>query len=167
MATIGAGERAPALDTTLDDAEGVPHHLQSALQRGPIVLGVYKSSCQASKTMFPFLQRLADRYGAQGLSVFGVSQDSTNVTRSFARRLGLTIPLLIEGDTFPITTAFGVVATPTVFVIDRDGVVTWTTMGFMKPQMNDLGNAVAAALGVTPEPLTTEADADVPMFVPG
>ena len=68
-----------------------------ALAKGPVLIGIYKSSCQASKAMFPFLQRLADRYGDKGLSVFGIAQDSANITRSFARRLDLTFPILVEG----------------------------------------------------------------------
>lgn len=167
MATIGVGAAAPALEMTIEDADGGSHRIGAALERGPLLLGIYKSSCQASKTVFPFLQRLADRYRAAGLTVYGVAQDSANITRSFARRLDLTIPILIEGPDYPITLAYDVVATPTVFLIDRDGAVVWSTMGFMKPQINDLADAVAKQLGIAPEPLVTDADADVPMFVPG
>ena len=167
MATVGTGAAAPALEMTLDDADGNARAIGEALARGPLVLGIYKSSCQASKTAFPFLQRLADRYGEDGLTVYGVAQDSANITQSFARRLGLSIPILIEGPDFPVTLAYDVVATPTVFLIDRDGSVAWTSMGFMKPQMNELADAVAKLVGREPEPLVTDADADVPMFVPG
>lgn len=165
--TIGVGEAAPALDVTLLDAEGAPHAISEALTKGPVLLGVYKSSCQASKTMFPFLQRLADAYGPDGLTVFGVSQDSANITKSFARRLGLSMPILIEGPDYPVTLAFDVVATPTVFLLRRDGSVAWTTMGFMKPQVAALGEAIAAELGVAARPVVSDNDADVPMFVPG
>ena len=167
MATIGMGAAAPALGMTIEDVDGNPHTLGEALARGPLLLGVYKSSCQASKTAFPFLQRLADRYGEAGLTVYGVAQDSANITGSFARRLDLTIPLLIEGPDYPVTLAYDVVATPTVFLIDKDGSVAWTSMGFMKPQMNELADSIAKLLGMEPEPLVTDADADVPVFVPG
>lgn len=167
MATIGTGAAAPALHMTLEDAAGTPHRIGDPLAQGPLLLGIYKSSCQASKTVFPFLQRLADRYADAGLTVYGIAQDSANVTGSFARRLDLSIPMLIEGPEFPVTLAYDVVATPTVFLIDRDGSVAWTSMGFMKPQINELAETVARVLGQEPEPLVTDADADVPMFVPG
>lgn len=167
MATVGVGAAAPALSMTLEDADGMPHRLGGELASGPLLLGIYKSSCQASKTAFPYLQRLADRYGASGLTVYGVAQDSANITRSFARRLDLTMPILIEGPDYPVTMAFEVVATPTVFLIGTDGKVAWSSMGFMKPQMDELATAVADQLGEPPRPLITEADADVPMFVPG
>jgi hypothetical protein len=40
-------------------------------------------------------------------------------------------------------------------------------MGFMKPALDALGDAVADALAKPHQALVTSADADVPMFVPG
>lgn len=155
------------LDVELTDAQGQTHVIAGALRRGPVVLAVYKSSCQASKTMFPFLERLAHRYHDDGLTVLGVSQDSPNVTRSFARRYGITFPIIVEGNEYPVSRAYDVFATPTVYLIRPDGTVAFTTMGFFKDQVNQLGDAVAAELGVPPEPLFTAQDTDVPVFVPG
>jgi hypothetical protein len=58
-------------------------------------------------------------------------------------------------------------ATPTVFLIEPGGNVAYTTMGFMKPALDMLGDAVADALNKPHEPLVTSADGEVPMFVPG
>lgn len=167
MATIEVGQRAPALELRLEDVDGMPHDLEAALERGPLLLGLYKSSCQASKTMFPFLERLHRRYAGEGFTVLGISQDSANVTRSFARRLELSVPILIEPAGYPLSVALGITATPTVFLIGQDGSVLFTTMGFFKGPVNELGDAVAAAVGRPPEPLVTDEDASVPIFVPG
>jgi len=165
--TIEVGEAAPGLTVSYPDANDQQHVVADALKQGPVLIGLYKSSCQASKAMFPFLQRLADRYGDKGLSVFGVAQDSANITRSFARRLDLTFPILVEGPEYPLSRAFDIAATPTVFLIAPDGTISWETMGFLKPQVNEMADAVAAAVGADPQPCVTDADADVPMFVPG
>jgi peroxiredoxin len=162
---IEVGQTAPAFDVMLDDAQGERHDL-GALS-GPVLYGIYKSSCVASKSIFPFLERLYQRYGSDGLTVLGVSQDSANVTRSFARRLGITFPILIEGDTYPISSAFDIAATPTVYLVQPDGTVAYTTMGYFKAMLDQMGDAVAAAVDRPPEPLVTDADADVPLFVPG
>lgn len=164
---IEVGATGPKIGKTFEDAEGNAHSLAAALERGPVLLGLYKSSCQASKTMFPFLQRLYERYGDRGLTVYGVAQDSPNITRSFARRLGLTFPILIEPEGYPLSNAFDIAATPTIYLLDRDGTIAYTTMGFLKPGLDAMGDAVAKALGLPPEPLLTDADGDVPMFVPG
>lgn len=167
MTTIEVGQQAPGLNKTFQDADGGSHDLGHALERGPVLLGLYKSSCQASKTMFPYLERLHQRYGGDNLSVFGVSQDSANITQSFARRLDLTFPILIEPDGYPLSHAFGITATPTVFLIKADGAVAFVTMGFMKATVDELATAVAAELVKIPEPLVGDWDAAVPMFVPG
>lgn len=167
MATIEVGQAAPSLDIALQDADGVAHTLGEALERGPLLLGIYKCSCQASKTMFPFLERLGRRYADNGLTVCGVSQDSENITRSFARRLDLSFPILIEPVGYPVSEAFGITATPTVFLIKPDGEVAFETMGFFQHPVNDLASAVATAVGRDPEPIVTAADEGVPMFVPG
>jgi peroxiredoxin len=117
--------------------------------------------------MFPFLERLHERHRANGLTVLGVSQDSANITRSFARRYGITFPIVLEGEDYPISRAFDIMATPTVFLADPDGTIAYTTMGFMKPALDALGDAVADAVGASHTPLVTSADGEVPMFVPG
>ena len=166
MATLTAGNKAPDLSTSLEDADGNRHGLAEVLAERPVVLGIYKSSCQSSKTMFPFLERIHRRYG-DGVAVYGVAQDSANISRSFARRLGLTFPILIEPEGYPLSRAFDIAATPTVFVIRPGGEIAYATMGFFKGPVNELGDAVAAEVGAQPEPLFTDADTDVPVFVPG
>ena len=165
--TIEQGQRAPFPTAELSDAEGQAHDLKSAVADGPLLLGIYKSSCASSKQMFPFLERLNERHRGDGLTVLGISQDSANITRSFARRYGITFPLLLEGDDYPVSRAFDIMATPTVFLIEPSGNVAYATMGFMKPALDALGDAVADALGKPHQVLVTPDDSDVPMFVPG
>jgi peroxiredoxin len=165
--TSEAGHKAPYPDQPFNDAEGIERNIDSILKGGPLLLGIYKSSCASSKQMFPFLERLHQRYANNGLTVLGVSQDSANITRSFARRYGITFPILVEGTEFPISRAFEIMATPTIFLIEPDGNISYTTMGFLKPGLDAMGDSVADAVGATHEPLVTPADEDVPMFVPG
>jgi cytochrome c biogenesis protein CcmG/thiol:disulfide interchange protein DsbE len=165
--TTEQGQKAPFPGGEFDDAEGQPHDLTRAVANGPLLLGIYKSSCASSKQMFPFLERLSQRHGGDGLTVLGISQDSANITRSFARRYGLSFPLVLEGDDYPVSRAFDIMATPTVFLIEPNGTVAYATMGFMKPALDALGDAVADALGKPHQALVTSDDADVPMFVPG
>ena len=165
--TTEQGQKAPFPAREFDDAEGRAHDLKRVLETGPVLLGIYKSSCASSKQMFPFLERLHERHRADGLKVLGVSQDSANITRSFARRYGITFPILLEGEDYPISRAFDIMATPTVFLIDPDGTISYATMGFMKPALDTLGDAVADAVGASHAPLVMSTDGEVPVFVPG
>jgi peroxiredoxin len=164
---LEAGNAAPPLTTTYPDQEGTEHTLSEHLTDGALLIGLYKASCAASKAMMPLLNRLQDRYADHGLSVFGVAQDSPNVTRSFVRRSGVAYPMLIEGEDYPLSRAFDIFATPTVYVIDRDGQITYSTMGFLRDQVNDVAAAVAAALGLEAETVVSDDEEDIPRFVPG
>jgi peroxiredoxin len=167
--SLQAGDPAPNLTTPFSDADGNEFVLSDALKSGPLLLGIYKSSCGASKAMMPLLNRFVDRYGIFGLQVFGVAQDSANVTRSFIRRSGgLDYPVLIEGDEYPLSIAFDIFATPSVYVIRQDGTIAYTTMGFLRVQMEEFSRAVADVLGVAYQPIIDEeVDEEIPLFVPG
>ncbi|MDI3340237.1 MAG: TlpA disulfide reductase family protein [Sphaerobacter sp.] len=159
------GARAPEF-TLPDAAEGRMHSLAEALRSGPVLIAIYKSSCQASKTAFPFLEKIYQRYPKDRLTVWGIAQDSPNVTRSFARRYGITFPLLIDQDDYATSRAYDILATPTIFLIHQDGEIVWQGMGFQKGAMADLSAQVAKLLDVPPEDITAGTD-DVPPWVPG
>src|SRR3982751_5474782 len=127
---VEQGQIAPLPHQPFADAEGMEHDLRELLESGPLLVGIYKSSCASSKQMFPFLERIYQRLGPKGLHVVGVSQDSENITRSFARRYGITFPILVEGSDYPISRAFDIAATPTIFLIMPDERVAYTNMGF-------------------------------------
>jgi peroxiredoxin len=168
VAAIETGSKVPdAIDLSLESTADGPISIADALANGPVLVGLYKSSCQASKTMFPFLERLHQRHAGTPLTVLGVSQDSLNITRSFARRGGITFPILVEGDEYPVSKAFDIMSTPTVYLIKEDGTVAYETMGFFKDPVNGLGDAVAELVGADKAPLYTEQDSDIPAFVPG
>jgi thiol-disulfide isomerase/thioredoxin len=168
--SLQAGDPAPPiLRTPFPDSEGVERVLADLLKQGPLLVGIYKSSCGASKAMMPVLNRFVDRYGVFGLHVAGVAQDSANVTRSFIRRSGgFDYPVLIEGDEFPVSIAFDIFATPTIYVIRQDGTIAYTTMGFLRVQQEEISRAVADVLGVAYQPIIDEeVDEEIPLFVPG
>jgi peroxiredoxin len=163
--SIETGTRAP--DFSLTDAGGdTSYSLSEALERGPAIIGIYKSSCQASKTMFPMLERIRQAYPEESLTILGVSQDSPNVTRSFTRRTGVSFPMLVETEGYPVSSAYDIGATPTVYLIDRDGTVVWQGLGFQKPAIEELNAAVAKLLGTEPVDILEGAD-DIPAWVPG
>jgi peroxiredoxin len=167
LTPIEAGQPAAALDLELPDADGNPHTLAESLTQGPVLLALYKSSCQASKAMLPMLDRIHHRYAGNGLSIFGLSQDSPNITQSFARRYGVSFPILIDTSDYAMSRAYDIFATPTVYLIAPDGMVTSSLMGFMRQQVNELAEQVASELDVPSQLLIAEDESDIPLFVPG
>lgn len=157
----------PPLDLKFQDANGGEHSIRAALESGPVVLALYKSSCAASKVMLPMLQRVQNAHADDGLTTFGVAQDSANITRSFARRYGIEFPILIEGPEFPLSAGFGIRATPTIYVLRQDESTAYTTMGFLRDQIEEIESSVAGELGVPAQRIIAPEESDIPLFVPG
>ena len=163
--TVENGAEAPRF-TLSDAAQGDRHSLSEALERGPVLIGIYKSSCAASKACFPFLEKIYQAYPKDRLTVWGIAQDSANISRSFARRTGVTFPILVDENDYATSREYDIMATPTVFLIDPSGTVVWQAMGFQKPLMDDLSARAAELLGLEPVMITNDTD-DVPSWVPG
>ena len=162
---VEVGAKAPTF-ALKDATDEQMHDLSDALQSGPVLLGIYKSSCQASKTAFPFLEKIHAAYPDGEITIWGISQDTPNVTRSFTRRTGVTFPMLVDDNDYEVSRAYDIIATPTIFLIDRDGSVVWQGMGFQKPAVDELSAKIAGLLGTSPIDLTSDTD-DVPSWVPG
>ena len=75
---------------------------------------------------FPLLKSLKEQLGDKGLALVGVSIDSScDRARESVQRHGLTWPQICEGKALhgQVTHLFNVEATPTYYVIDRQGVI--------------------------------------------
>lgn len=141
-------------------------NLAHALQRGPVLISIYKTSCRASKAAFPFLERIFQSYPADQLTVWGVSLDSPTVTSSFMRRYDITFPNLVDEEGYPTARSFGVEETPSTFLIDQSSEVIWRGLAFDKAEMSELSATIAALVGAPVADITSNTD-DVPDTVPG
>jgi cytochrome c biogenesis protein CcmG, thiol:disulfide interchange protein DsbE len=107
----------PALPT-LDG----PGKSSLAAYRGKVVLLNYWASwCDPCRSEAPLLQRWQPRMQPQGGTVLGIDVlDVAGDARAFARKYGLTYPILRDGDGSS-QSAYGILAYPESFVIGRDG----------------------------------------------
>ena len=139
------GERAPQF--TLTDASGAPHQLADALETGPVVLAFFKADCPTCTLAFPYLERLHQAYPSDRWQLWGICQHPARAAQWFAGNTGVTFPLLIDEDGFPVSQAYDPPATPTIFFVDREGTIQSGHYGLAKPDLNALAEQVAAALG--------------------
>lgn len=161
---LDAGERAP--DFTLVDAQGQSHRLADALAEGPVVLAFMKADCATCTLTFPYLERLHQAYAPERWTIWGICQNPARAVEWFAGRTGVTFPMLIDGEGFPVSHAYDPPATPTIFFVDRDGTVQSGHYGLSKPDLNDLAEQLAAALGEQPVVVAPPDDGN-PDFKPG
>lgn len=113
------GHRAP--DFTLTTTTGETVSLSD--YRGQVVvLNFWATWCGPCRFEMPDLQRLSEEMAGQAV-VLGVNQgqDSAEITR-FATSVGVDYPLLLDEDSVT-NRLYRVVALPTTYFIDGDGVI--------------------------------------------
>src|SRR2546428_4839511 len=133
MTTILASATAPAF--ALRALDGKEYSLETFLKRGPVVAAFFKISCPVCQFTFPFLERLYKQYGDDGATFLGISQDDARATKDFAREYAVTFPLVLDENGYPVSNAYGLTNVPTVFLIDTDGTVKVSSMGFDKKDL--------------------------------
>jgi cytochrome c biogenesis protein CcmG, thiol:disulfide interchange protein DsbE len=120
------GSAAP--DFTLTDLEGSPVRLAD-LRGRPVVLNFFASWCGPCVEEFPLLREAAEEHAAAGLVIVGiVYEDRSEAVRDFMRRNDANWQALMDpGER--VAAAYGILAPPETFFIDRDGTIAARQIG--------------------------------------
>jgi len=164
MTDIHSGSSAPTFSLT--GIDGKVYSLSALLQKGPVVAAFFKISCPVCQFTAPFLERLFQRYGRDGVSFLGISQDDTKASAKFAAQYGVTFPIAIDGKDYPASNAYGLTMVPTIFLIDTDGIVKISSMGFAKEDLENIAAELAGRYKITPAALFS-ANERIPAQKPG
>src|SRR2546427_6697937 len=142
MTDVKRGQTAPGF--SLKGLDGKSYSLDSLRQKGAVLAAFFKISCPVCQFTFPFLERLYKRYGGDGVTFLGVSQDDARSTTSFAKEYGVTFPVLIDDENgYVASNAYGLSNVPTILLIDTDGTVKVSSMGFDKKDLETIAANVA------------------------
>ena len=164
MTNIAAGQKAP--EFSLKSLDGKEYSLKALLEQGPAVVAFFKVSCPVCQFTFPFLERLHQRYGSDGVTFLGVSQNDAGDSRKFAKEYGVTFPILLDAKGYPASNAYGLTNVPTIFLIDPDGSVKVSSMGFAKADLETIANTLADRKKISRAPLFLASES-VPAYKPG
>lgn len=146
--------------------DGKEYSLDALLERGPVVAAFFKSSCPVCQFTFPFLERLFQRYGGDGLTFLGISQDDMRATKEFCKEYGITFPTLLDENGYPVSNAYGLTNVPTIFLIEPDGTVEVSSMGFDKKDLETIAKRLAERKKMAPAALFRP-DEVIPAYKPG
>jgi thiol-disulfide isomerase/thioredoxin len=98
--------------------------------RGKVVLlDFWATWCAPCRLVVPKLGDLQARYGAQGLTVLGVSTEDAQDVAQFAQRMSIRYPIGVDKHA-ETTRSYGVASLPTLIVIDKRGVVRDVDIGY-------------------------------------
>lgn len=126
-AMVQKGEPAPAMK--LVTTSGQPISL--ANYRGYVlVMDFFATWCIPCREAIPHLNTLNQKYGKQGLQVLGVSVDDTGErqVKSFLTDRRVSYPVAIAGE--EMQTDYGLRSIPTIFVINKKGVIAEKFQGY-------------------------------------
>ncbi len=135
---------------SLPDLEGVQRPLSMTWSEGPALIVIGHRDCATTRLTLPFLDRIHKDRPA-GASVVAVLQDDAAAARALMADLGLTMPVLLEADPYPLSSELKLRAAPTLMLVGRDGLILRAAEGFSRIDLDGL----AVALGNT-----------VPLFSP-
>src|ERR1700686_3681939 len=141
--------------------QGLMPHLRNApaipgLQSGKkAVLVFFETDCPTCQLALPYLNALK----RDSIQVIGLSQDDEASTREFVRQMKIAYPVELDSG-LNISRAYDPQSVPTFYLLDENGQVQRTLVGFDKQGLNDL----AAALG---QPAIAPPDDGAPAWKPG
>jgi peroxiredoxin len=155
MAALPAGTKAP--DFSLPAvANGGKFSLQDALKlkQGPVLAAFFKVSCPTCQYTFPFLERLHQAHGDKKITIVGISQNNEKDTAAFLKEYGVTFQTLLDDPNgYTVSNAYGLTNVPTLFLIGPDGKIEITSVGWVKPEIEDINRKLAAAQQTQPPPI--------------
>ena len=118
------------------------------------VVVFFETDCPTCQLALPYLNALRD-----SIQVIGLSQDDERATREFVSQLKISYPVELDSG-LKISRAYDPHNVPTFYLLDENGQVEKTLVGFDKQGLNDL----AAAVG---QPPIAPADDGAPAWKPG
>jgi peroxiredoxin len=164
LTTINAGNTAPTF--TLKSLDAKDYSLAKLLEKGPVVAAFFKISCPVCQFTLPFIQRLANRFAGDSVTILSISQDDAASTKSFNKEYGITLPTLLDAPGYPVSNAYGLTSVPTIFLIEPGGKVKASCVGFDRSDLESIASELStrAKIAATPLFLPTE---KVPDHKPG
>lgn len=130
----------PAPDFTLPDPSGRKLSLKD--YRGKVVfLAFWATWCEFCREEVPAMQGLYREFKDKGLEIVGVNiKDKREDALAFIKKNKISYPIMMdpEGD---VGSLYGAYATPTVYLIDRNGIVLarmWGPAGWGSPAARKL-----------------------------
>jgi peroxiredoxin len=95
-----------------------------------VIVDFWATWCMACRMSTPKLTSWQAKFGAQGLSVIGITDDPVEQASEGVENFGMRYAAVASDESYATQRAFGVRALPTVFIIDKRGVIRDVSVGF-------------------------------------
>jgi peroxiredoxin len=132
---LKVGDKAP--DFTVGDLSGVAFNMNTTIEANKgVFIFFWSIFCEPCKAELPIIQKLSKTYKEKGIDFVGVSIDGSPMKEAisaFVKQEDFGFQALIDelnpDESFKVSDPYGVAGTPTVYVIDGEGVVRFAKVG--------------------------------------
>ncbi len=131
---LKVGDKVPLF--TLDDLEGKTFDLSQELSKKVHLMVFWSIFCEPCKAEMPLIQRLYEDYRDKGFEVLAIAMDGEPMKKSIqglVKQQGYTFRVFIDklaaDESFVAADPYGVAGTPTLYLVGRDGRVSFAEVG--------------------------------------
>jgi len=139
-------------DFTKDDINGNEIKLSNLVEKGPVMLGFWRTWCPSCKEEQRNMQILFEKYKQKGFTYIGVNidnQKSVSKVKSYVSTMGFTFPVILDTDKELFQIYGGSEeAVPYYFIIGRNKKVLNTHLGYKIGDEKMIEEEIIEALGV-------------------
>jgi thiol-disulfide isomerase/thioredoxin len=135
---------APPL-SSLQTVQGSSTPSLTPLRGRVVIVEFWATWCVPCRITAPLLSSWSERYAAEGLKVLGVTSEPPVLAADAARQHGMSYTVLSD-ESGATTRAYRAFALPTLFVIDRRGVVRDVIVGFSSERLRQTERLVQTLL---------------------
>ncbi len=164
MTALAPGRTAP--NFSLKGIDGSLYSLNDDHKPTLMVAAFFKTECPVCELTFPFLERIHKAYSSDAVKILGIAENDAHEAKQFAKEYHLSFPIALDDHPYAVSSQYGLTSVPSVFLIDPNGKILQTLVGFDKPGLTELSKAIAQKAGQPAFSVFTKSD-NVPDFKPG
>jgi len=107
----------------------------SALKGNVVVLEFWFPGCAGCLSAIPEINNIYKKYSKEGLSLYGVEFTNANSSalNTYVNDYKVQYPILYSAET--ISKSYAITSAPTIFLLDKQGVIRYISMGFKKEEL--------------------------------